>query len=111
MDLRERIKELCRKNGISMNQLEQELGFGKGYISKLGKSTPNILKIQQIANRLDVSIESLMSGKEYAEPKEGVQSEKEKRLMDYARRLMDLGIEPDVFESLINAVEKMQKKD
>ena len=62
MDLKERIKELCKKNNISMNQLEQELDFGKGYISKLGKSTPNATKIQQLANRLGVSVDYLMTG-------------------------------------------------
>ena len=53
MDLKERIQELCKRKNISMNQLEQELGFGKGYISKLGKSTPNATKIQQIAQYLE----------------------------------------------------------
>jgi transcriptional regulator with XRE-family HTH domain len=62
MDLKERIKELCKKNNISMNQLEQELDFGKGYISKLGKSTPNATKIQQLANRLGVTVDYLMNG-------------------------------------------------
>ncbi|WP_124067417.1 helix-turn-helix transcriptional regulator [Clostridium sp. E02] len=62
MDLKERIKELCKNSNISMNQLEQELGFGKGYISKLGKSTPNTTKIQQLANRLGVSVDYLMTG-------------------------------------------------
>lgn len=68
MDLKERIKELCKKNNISMNQLEQELDFGKGYISKLGKSTPNATKIQQLANRLGVSVDYLMTGKNDEEP-------------------------------------------
>ena len=52
MSLKERIQQLCRNANISMNQLEQELGFGKGYISKLGKSTPNATKIQQIAKNV-----------------------------------------------------------
>lgn len=64
MDLKERIHELCKKEHISMNQLEQELGFGKGYISKLGKSTPNATKIQQIAQRFNVTVDYLMSGEE-----------------------------------------------
>jgi transcriptional regulator with XRE-family HTH domain len=110
MDLKERIKDLCNKQGISMNQLEQELGFGKGYISKLGKSTPNTAKIQQIAKRLNTSIEYLMNG---VDPKENksIMDDQKNRLFEYAKRLMDLGIEPDDLESLINAVEKMQKKD
>lgn len=67
MDLKERIQELCKRKNISMNQLEQELGFGKGYISKLGKSTPNATKIQQIARFLDVTVDYLISGKEDSE--------------------------------------------
>ncbi len=112
MDLKERIKDLCNKQGISMNQLEQELGFGKGYISKLGKSTPNTAKIQQIAKRLNTSIEYLMTGIVIV-PIEvtRVDDNRNSRLLEYAKRLMDLGIEPDDLETLINAVEKMQKKD
>jgi transcriptional regulator with XRE-family HTH domain len=67
MDLKERIQELCKRKNISMNQLEQELGFGKGYISKLGKSTPNATKIQQIAQYLDVTVDYLMRGKDDSE--------------------------------------------
>lgn len=64
MDLKERIQNLCKKENISMNQLEQELGFGKGYISKLGKSTPNANKIQQIAARFGVTVDFLITGEE-----------------------------------------------
>ena len=53
-----------------MNQLETELGFGKGYLSKLGKSTPNAIKIQKIADRLGVSVDYLMNG-DNPEPKQG----------------------------------------
>lgn len=62
MDLKERIKELCKNKKISMNLLEQELGFGKGYISKLGQSTPNTLKIQKIADYFGVTVDYLMTG-------------------------------------------------
>lgn len=64
MDLKDRIKTLCKERNISMNQLEQELHFGKGYISKLGKSTPNVAKIKLIAERLNVSVDYLMDGQE-----------------------------------------------
>lgn len=46
--MKERIKELCKVRKISMNMLEQELGFGKGYLSKLGQSTPNTSKIKKL---------------------------------------------------------------
>lgn len=62
--LKERIKELCLKSGISMNKLEEELGFGKGYISKLGSSNPNTSKLQKIADYFSVSLDFLMTGNE-----------------------------------------------
>lgn len=62
--MKERIKELCRINGISMNKLEDTLGFGKGYISKLGESTPNAAKIKKIADYFSVTVDYLMTGKE-----------------------------------------------
>ena len=70
MGLKERIQELCKQQDMSMNQLETELGFGKGYLSKLGKSTPNAIKIQKIADRLGVSVDYLMNG-DNPEPKQG----------------------------------------
>ena len=79
MDLKERIQALCKNNGISMNQLEQNLGFGKGYISKLGKSTPNANKLQKIAQYFHVSVDYLMTGNEPEEQKESVLNAKDQR--------------------------------
>lgn len=60
--MKERVKSLCKANGISMNKLEETLEFGKGYISKLGSSTPNTTKIKQIADYFGVSVDYLMTG-------------------------------------------------
>lgn len=79
MDLKERIKELCRKKGISMNLLEQELDFGKGYISKLRQSTPNISKIQKIADYFGVTVDYLMTGKNDSEEKQPLLTRKDER--------------------------------
>lgn len=62
--MKERIKALCKDNGISMNKLEETLGFGKGYISKLGSSTPKATKIKKIADYFNVSVDYLMTGNE-----------------------------------------------
>ena len=62
--MKERIKALCKDNGISMNKLEETLGFGKGYISKLVSSTPNATKIKKIADYFNVSVDYLMTGNE-----------------------------------------------
>lgn len=42
MNLKERIKTLCKEKGITVNKLEKTLGFGTGYVAKLDNSTPNI---------------------------------------------------------------------
>ena len=62
--MKERIKSLCKDYGISMNKLEETLGFGNGYISKLGNSTPNATKIKKIADYFNVSVDYLMTGNE-----------------------------------------------
>lgn len=64
MSTKDRIKELCKNNGISANKLEKNLGFTAGYISKLDKSTPNAKNIKMIADYFNVSLDYLMTGKE-----------------------------------------------
>lgn len=62
MNLKERIKTLCKENGITVNKLEKTLGFGTGYVAKLDNSTPNTAKIQLIADYFKVSVDYLMKG-------------------------------------------------
>ena len=64
MTIKDRIKDLCVKNGITVNKLETSLGFGTGYISKLDKSTPNTKKIKLIADFFNVSVDYIMTGKD-----------------------------------------------
>lgn len=64
MNLKERIKNLCKENGITVNKLEKTLGFGTGYVSKLDISVPNTSKIKLIADYFNVSVDYLMTGKE-----------------------------------------------
>lgn len=64
MTIKDRIKDLCIKNGITVNKLETTLGFGTGYISKLDKSTPNTKKIKLIADFFNVSVDYIMTGKD-----------------------------------------------
>lgn len=95
MTLKDRIKELCKKNGISMNQLEKELGFASGYISKLGKSTPGSKYIQKIADYFNVSVDYLMTGEESQFTVEMADTDSklflmEKRMKEYALKLSEL---------------------
>lgn len=62
MNLKERIKTLCKEKGITVNKLEKTLGFGTGYVAKLDNSTPNAAKIKMIADFFGVTVDFLMTG-------------------------------------------------
>lgn len=101
--LKLRIKELCAKAGISMNKLEEELGFGKGYISKLGVSNPNTAKLQKIADYFSVTLDFLMTGQDKAESEYYTDSDT-KELADFLR------LNPD-YQVLFDATRKVRRED
>lgn len=70
MGLYERIRDIAKTKGYSVNRLEQELGFARSSISKFNKNTPSVEKIQQIADILNVSADYILTGKEDVLPTE-----------------------------------------
>ena len=56
----ERIKELCKAQGISIPKLEDRLGFGAGTISKWKTSSPSADKIKKVAEYFHVSVDYLL---------------------------------------------------
>ncbi len=64
MTVLERIKQTCReKKNISITALEQELKYSNGSLAK-AKDIPSS-RISEIAKFLDVSMDYLMTGKEW----------------------------------------------
>jgi len=57
----ERIKEECGRNGISVSLLETELGFPRSSICKWDKNIPSILKVKQVADRLGITMDELVT--------------------------------------------------
>lgn len=63
--LYQRIKDLCAERGISIRQLEFELGFGNASIKKWKDSTsPSVDKVMKIASYFDVSLDYLLGRSE-----------------------------------------------
>lgn len=57
----ERIKELCQKQKISINFLEEQLGISKNYVYSLkNKKTPSAEHISKIADYFNVSTDYLL---------------------------------------------------
>ena len=57
-----RIKELCKKMGITVTGLEMELGFARGSLSKIDKHLPSADKINRIAERLETTPDYILYG-------------------------------------------------
>ncbi len=63
MEILDRIKELCREKGITVTELEKELGFGNGSLAK--SSTIKSDRLQAMARYFNVSIDYLINGESY----------------------------------------------
>lgn len=62
MTLKDRVKELAKKQGISLPSLEAELGFGNSTIVKWDKSIPNAEKLNAVAQYFGVTMDYLLNG-------------------------------------------------
>jgi len=105
------------ERGLSPYRVAKEAHVSQPTLSdwKRGKSEPKRATLEKICNAYGVPISYFYEDSVDSQPiiieMVDAQSAREKRLLEYARRLMDLGIEPDALEKLIDAVENMQKKD
>lgn len=56
----EKIKRLASKKGVSINQIEKDLGFSSSSISKWNNSNPTSSKLKQVADYLEVTMDYLL---------------------------------------------------
>lgn len=71
MDFRERLRDEMEYQGISANALAQLTGISKRTIDNYLKNNPQepgVLNAQKIAKALKVSVEYLVTGKDYKNP-------------------------------------------
>lgn len=54
------IRSLCKKNNVTLKQLESDLGFGNKTIFSWEKSSPSIDKVRMVADYFGVSIDYLI---------------------------------------------------
>lgn len=58
----DRIKELCSKQGITISQLEKELGYGNGSLSK--SKSIKAERLNEIAQYFNTSMEYILTGEQ-----------------------------------------------
>lgn len=51
-----KIKDLCKRQGISVRKLEKDLGFSTGSVCKWDDSSPSFERIAKVADYLKVPI-------------------------------------------------------
>ena len=61
------IKELCKKHGVTANQLENKAGLSQGLISRWLKTTPSLDKIIDIADYFNVTIDEVVGRNIYTD--------------------------------------------
>ena len=59
-----RIKQLCKQNGIPISKLEEECGISRNSIGRWGQSVPSVDKVQKVAEYFNVSLDWLVSGRD-----------------------------------------------
>lgn len=88
MGLYEQIRDVAKKNGYSINKLEQDLGFARSSINKFNKNKPSIDKLQKIADLLGVTVDCLTNN-EIAEEYDKLTPEDERDIAKDVNKIID----------------------
>lgn len=63
MNLYERVKKLASEKGDTIAEVERNLGLSNGSISKWDKHMPNGIKLKQLADYFNISVDGLLEDK------------------------------------------------
>jgi transcriptional regulator with XRE-family HTH domain len=57
------IRQLCKKNNISLWKLEQKLDIGNGVIARWDIVSPKVSSVKKVADYFNVTIDELLKNK------------------------------------------------
>lgn len=77
----DRIIQLIKQKGLSINAVERQLGFGNGAIKRFATSSPSVDKIIALSNFLNVSVGYIITGEETS------LNDDEQELVSYYKKL------------------------
>ncbi len=102
--------QLLQKYGVSSYEVAKKTGVTQTAISnwKSGRSTPKVETMKKIADYFGVTVDYLMTGSGI-DIQQNIMTDEEKRIYEYAKRLLALGMTPEKLEKLVDAVEDIQK--
>ena len=89
MTLLDRVKLLCKENGISQGKMEKEIGISNGASSKWRTSSPSMEILQKLSNYFNVSLEYLTTGEEKAENASALSTRNERDIEKALQETLD----------------------
>lgn len=94
MELHEKLQELRKKEGLTQEELAQELYVSRTAISKWesGRGYPNIDSLKQISAYFAVSLDDLLSGEQLLDIAEEDTKQKTARMQDVVFGLLDMSV-------------------
>lgn len=94
MELHEKLQELRKKEGLTQEELAQELYVSRTAISKWesGRGYPNIDSLKQIAAYFAVSLDDLLSGEQLLNIAEEDTKQKTAHMQDVVFGLLDMSV-------------------
>lgn len=107
----ERIKQRCKELGVTIAQMERELGIGNGVVSKWGGSSkmPTYDRVVAVANYLGVSPDWIVYG---TEDKAQNQQMSDDQLLAESYALIDRMANPQSLRKVMaRALDKSEKLD
>ena len=57
----DRIKDLCKAKGVSVNYVEKTAGLSNGIISKWNSCSPTVENVQAVAKVLECTVDELLA--------------------------------------------------
>ena len=105
-NIRDRVKEVCRERGVSLNTLEQACGFSAGAISHWDTKIPSVDRVVRVADYFDISMDTLLGRRPSQTNHTGIDG----AYLSLARTAAKSGIKPTDIEIMMDAVQKMRSR-
>lgn len=107
MTMFDRIKEISKKRGLTLAQLNEKVGFKQNVIYSWKTKTPSVDKVKTVADVLNVSVDYLLGNTDNPEPSTSSDNlTKNQKLIAYS---IDPDISDEERQAIINMVKEAMK--
>ena len=107
MTMFDRVKEISKKRGLTLAQLNEKVGFKQNVIYSWKTKTPSVDKVKAVADVLNVSVDYLLGNTDNPDPSTSSDNlTKNQKLIAYS---IDPDISDEERQAIINMVKEAMK--